>query len=98
MVNYRGWRGSDFHITDDDLLAKDIELITIDARECAKQLTLKVETRVVNFRWVRFRLWLAVWVCKFATWLGGIGLEINQEIGVLLTEQEEEEEEDSLTI
>lgn len=79
-------------------MTEDINLIVIDAKEYAQRLTLQVETRVINLRWVKSRLWLAVQVCKFAAWLGGIGIEINQEVGVLLTDLEEEEEEGSLTI
>ncbi|MBE9478880.1 MAG: hypothetical protein IMY80_02860 [Chloroflexi bacterium] len=73
------------------MMAKDI--FVIDAKESARQLTMQVEVRVVNLRWVKMRLWLAVKICRFAAWIGGIGLEINQEVGVLITESDSEYDE-----
>ena len=60
---------------------------TIRASDVAKNYTLIVETRIVGLRWLKFRFWIAIQLCKIAAWIGGIGLEINQEVGVLVTEE-----------
>ena len=47
---------------------------------------LIVEVRVTNARWVKIRLWIALQLCRVASWIGGIGLKVNQEIGVVITD------------
>ena len=69
-------------------MTEDMTTLTIDARRYAEDVVLQVDVRVVNLRMVRFRIRLALWLCRVATWLGGIGLEINQEVGVLITESD----------
>jgi uncharacterized membrane protein len=59
--------------------------ITVDARDTLKRITINVEVRVVNLRWVKMRLWLAVRLCHLAAWVGGIGLKVNQQVGVIVT-------------
>lgn len=74
-------------------MAEDIETLTIDARRYAKDIILQVDVRVVNLRMVRLQIRLALWLCRIAVWLGGIGLEINQDVGVLITESDSEYDE-----
>ena len=69
-------------------MTEEIETLTIDARRYAEDVVLQVEVRIVNLRMVKFRIRLALWLCRIAVWLGGIGLEINQEVGVLITESD----------
>ena len=60
--------------------------ITIDASDALKNITIEVEVRVVHTNWVRLRLWLAVKICHVAVWVGGVGLKVNQQVGVIVTE------------
>lgn len=61
----------------------------IDAQDLARQsITLEVEVTVVNLWRVKARLWLAVRLCRVAAWVGGIGLKVNQRVGVIVTEGE----------
>ena len=69
-------------------MTEDMTTLTIDARRYAEDVVLQVDVRIVNLRMVRFRIRLALWLCRVAVWLGGIGLEINQEVGVLITESD----------
>jgi hypothetical protein len=63
----------------------------IDAQDLARRtITLNVDVRVVNLRRVKARLWLAVQVCRLAAWVGGIGLQVNQSVGVIVTKGEAE--------
>ena len=68
-------------------MAEEMTTLTIDARRYAKDVILQVDVRIVNLRMVRLRIRLALWLCRIAVWLGGIGLEINQDVGVLITEE-----------
>ena len=49
--------------------------------------TLKVNVKVVgvNWTWIKVRLRIAVMLCNLAAWVGGIGLEVNQQVGVIVT-------------
>lgn len=58
----------------------------IDADDLTKELTMVVEVKIINVWRVRFRLFIALQLVKIAAWIGGYGLEINQEIGVLVTD------------
>lgn len=69
-------------------MTEETETLTIDARRYAEDVVLQVDVRIVNLKMVRFRIRLALGLCRIAVWLGGIGLEINQDIGVLITESE----------
>lgn len=71
-------------------MVEDIDTLTIDARRYAENIILQADVRIVNLKMVRFRIRLALWLCRIAVWLGGIGLEINQEVGVLITESDSE--------
>lgn len=63
--------------------------IVIDAMDHARHsMVLNVEVRVVNLRWVKVRLWLAVQICRLAAKIGGIGLNVNQQVGVIITDKE----------
>lgn len=60
----------------------------IDARKVTRDaVTLDVEVRVVNMWQVKARLWLAIQICRLAAVVGGIGLAVNQQVGVIVTEQ-----------
>ena len=72
-------------------MAEDAKTITIDARKYAEDIVLKVDVRIVNLKTVVFRIRLALWLCRIAVWLGGIGLEINQDVGVLITDENKRE-------
>ncbi len=50
--------------------------------------TLVVTVRVPNLRWIKFRLRIAVGLCRLAAWIGDFGLQINQEVGVIVTDKE----------
>lgn len=67
------------------------QTVVIDAMDHARtHLEIQVEVRVINVRIVKIRLWLAVQICKLAAWVGGIGLKINQEVGVIVTNKDSE--------
>ena len=59
----------------------------IDARELVRSTTLNVEIRIINRRWVKFRLWIAARLCVLACWIGGMGLKMDESVGVLITEK-----------
>ena len=64
--------------------------LTIDnktAKQWIKEsIILNVTVRPINYRWVKFRLRIAVYLCRLAAWIGGIGLKVNEEVGVLITD------------
>jgi hypothetical protein len=61
----------------------------VDARKLMKDhMTMTVEVRIANVRLVKICLWIALKLVKLASWLGGYGLKINQEVGVLVTEKD----------
>ncbi len=61
-------------------------VLIVDANRVLRDFTIDVEVRVVNRRWVKLRLWLAVRLCHLAAWIGGMGLKVNQQVGVLVTD------------
>lgn len=61
--------------------------VELDIRETIRRsITMDVEVRITHFRSVKIRLWIAVQLCRLAAWIGGYGLKINQEVGVLVTD------------
>jgi hypothetical protein len=64
------------------LMAKDIEFDM--SRFIREHWTLIVTTRYVKLPWVKFRLWIALRLCILASWIGGFGLKVNQEVGVIV--------------
>jgi hypothetical protein len=63
--------------------------IIFDAQKLVReQMEMTVEIRIVNLRWVKIRLWIAVQLCRLAAWIGGYGLKINQEVGVIITDKD----------
>lgn len=59
--------------------------LIVDANETLRDFTIDVEVRVVHLRRVKLRLWLAVRLCHLAAWVGGMGLKVNQQVGVIVT-------------
>ena len=65
------------------------QVVVIDAMEHVRtHVVLNVEVRIVNLRLVKMRLWIAVQICRLAAYVGGIGLKVNQEVGVIITDKD----------
>ncbi len=63
--------------------------ITIDAGEAVReQMMMTVDVRIVHLRQIQIRLWIACQLCRLAAWIGGYGLKINQQVGVIVTDKD----------
>lgn len=64
------------------------QTVVIDAMDHARtHVEFQVEVRVINVWQVKVRLWLAVQIVKLAAWVGGVGLKVNQQVGVIVEDK-----------
>ena len=56
--------------------AASIPPINLDGPELVKHITVQV--KIHNWGIVVFRLKLMVWLLRFAAWVGGVGIEVEE--------------------
>jgi hypothetical protein len=62
--------------------------IRIDLAKIVKEdITMNVTVILVNRRRVLIRLWIAKQLVRLAAWIGGYGLKINEQVGVIVEDK-----------